>query len=444
MFKQVSGAIVAAVMMVGLVAGPAEAGPYTPAPGATFNNPRGTSAQKNMNINKVRQTIDSTRSHGVIRIALYSFNRPDIVQALIRACQNRNVAVQMVLNNNTPSAQSMRMQRLLGTKITPKYRDACNPRRMPVKKRNRPKHPPYPVPSFFKFCSGACRLGSDRSNQHMKYFLFSKVGPERKPVVMFGSTNLTGFAAYIHWNDMFTVVGNKPMFTSYSEIFGQMALDRRVKKPYVVVKNGPYVSEFGAKPGATGKRDPVWQRLNKIDCRAPKGYGIKRHTAIRIMQYGWRGFRGRVLARKVAELSRAGCRIQVIASGADGPVRNTLKAAHVQVRSAAIDLDEDPETGFEETGWEVFSHEKWMSVNGRWDGQPFRGVFTGSENWSSVSLYNDELTVEIPKSSAHRAYMRHFYLVWNNYTRGRYGPIFPPERAALSGRWEAGVLSPFE
>jgi len=407
--KRVAVVVVLAVVLGSLSTGPVAAvTSFTPRPGPTWNNPRGDVAARNVNMAKVRNTIDSVPRGGVIRIAVYSYNRRDIGDALIRACR-RHVSVQLVLNDNAIGAEAHRMMRYLGQDTQPRWKDRCHPRKY------RPKHKPYPVPSFFKVCQGACRLGSDRSNQHSKFYLFSATG-NGEPAVMFGSNNLMSFAANVHWNDLYTVIGNQSMFDDFSTIFAQMAEDRWRKNPYVAVQDGKYAVEFGSDPHATGSRDHVYQRLDRVGCRAPAGYGDRGHTTIRIMMCGWVGTRGLLLARKVAALSRAGCRVRVLVSGAGRRVRAVLHRSGVAIRSSALDLDDDPLTGFDETGWEVFSHEKWMSLSGTWAGHPFKGVWTGSENWSDVSRHNDEVTVQVPSASALSAYTRHFETVWTRYS----------------------------
>ena len=414
MLKHVAVVVVLTVVLGCLSTGPVTAATsFTPRPGPTWNNPRGDYAARNVNMNKVRNTIDSVPRNGVIRIAVYSYNRRDIGDALIRACR-RHVSVQMVLNDNAIGREAQRMIGYLGRDTDPRYRDRCHPRRRPTK--HGPKHEPYPVPSFFKVCQGACRLGSERSNQHAKFYLFSATG-NGKPVVMFGSNNLMSFAANVHWNDLYTVVGNQKMFDDFSRIFGQMAQDRYRKRPYVAVQDGRYAVEFGSDPHAVGSRDHIYQRLDKVGCRAPAGYGDGGHTVIRIMMYGWVGARGLLLARKVAVLSRAGCRVRVLVSGAGRRVHAVLHRSGVAIRRSALDLDDDPLTGFNETGWEVFSHEKWMSLSGTWAGAPFKGVWTGSENWSNVSRFNDEVTVQVPFASALAAYSSHFEMIWANYSQ---------------------------
>ena len=413
MLKRVAVIVVMTVVVGCLSTGPVAAvRSFTPQPGPTWNNPRGDIVARNVNMAKVRNTIDSVPRKGVIRIALYSYNRRDIGDALIRACQ-RHVSVQLVLNDNSIGVEANRMMRYLGSKTQPRFEDHCNPKPRPTK--HHPHRKPYPVPSFFKVCAGACRLGSDISNQHAKFYLFSATG-NGKPVVMFGSNNLMSFAANVHWNDLYTVVGNQQMFDDFSTDFAQMAEDRYRKNPYWVAQDGPYTVEFGSDPHVSGRKDHIYQRLDQVACRAPAGYGEAGHTAIRIMMYGWVGVRGLMLARKVAQLSRAGCHVRVLLSGAGRRVHAVLHRAGVGIRRSALDLDDDPLTGFEETGWEVFSHEKWMSLNGTWAGQPFKGVWTGSENWSDVSRHNDEVTVKIPFGSALAAYDAHFELIWANYS----------------------------
>lgn len=410
MLRRVAVVVVLTVVLGSLSMGPVTAAtPFTPRPGPTWNNPRGDYAARNVNMFKVRNTIDSVPRNGVIRIAVYSYNRRDIGDALIRACR-RHVSVQLVLNDNAIGAEAHRMMRYLGQGTHPRYKDRCHPRRFG------PKRKPYPVPSFFKVCQGACRLGGDRSNQHSKFYLFSATGNE-KPVVMFGSNNLMSFAANVHWNDLYTVIGNQRMFDDFSTIFAQMAQDRWRKHPYVAVQDGKYAVEFGADPRAVGPRDHVYHRLDEVGCRAPAGYGDHGHTTIRIMMYGWVGERGLMLARKVAELSRAGCRVRVLVSGAGRRVHAVLHRSGVAIRRSALDLDDDPLTGFDETGWEVFSHEKWMSLSGTWAGDPFKGVWTGSENWSGVSRYNDEVTVQVPFASALAAYNLHFETIWAHHSQ---------------------------
>jgi hypothetical protein len=404
--------LLATVLLAG--SGAAAAAAYTPDQGAAFNNPFGTREARNRLAVKLRDTIASVPRHSVIRIAVYSFDRRDLGDALVAAC-NRHVAVQVVINDNWISGQVKRLQRRLGTNIDPRWNDRCNPRTKPEDPTSTKQ--PYPEPSFMKVCYRACRLGGP-GNQHMKIYMFSQAGSADN-VIMVGSNNMTYYAANTHWNDMFTVSGRPAMFASYSTVYRQLAEDKKVAQPYLVFTHGDLTTEFGPLQDVPRSQDPVARRLAGVTCRAIGGTGRNGHTEIRIAMYAWSGDRGRYLAHRVADLRRKGCIVRAILSGARKDVKRVLREGGVQIRSADLDLDNNDETGFGETPWEHFTHEKWMALNGTWNGAPYRVVWTGSENWSNKSLHNDEVTLQIPRAGAHRAYAQHFDALWSNprYTR---------------------------
>ena len=398
MFKKTSMLVLSLLIAITtLGAGAAYA--YTPPGGARFNDPSGGRAAENTSMVHIRKSIQSAKRGSIIRIATYSHSRADITNALIDACKNRNVTVQMVINDNFISKTTKRLRRVLGSNIEPHYKDACNPR---DKKKGEEK---YAEPSFLKICFQSCRKGA--GNQHMKFYLFSETG-QAKNVVMVGSTNIARWAAKTHFNDLFTQPNRSGMFRDYSLIHHELAQDRRVKRVYRKFRHGDLVSEFGAVV-AHGANDPVAKRLRKVSC----GGG----TQIRITMYAWTGDRGAFLARKVAKLSRQGCGIRAILSGASRDVKRILKNGGVAIRSADIDLDGREDTGFGDTRWDRFTHEKWMSLNGKWSGQQQKVVWTGSDNWSGLSFLNDEVTIKIPRASVWAQYNSHFDFVWNNRTR---------------------------
>jgi phosphatidylserine/phosphatidylglycerophosphate/cardiolipin synthase-like enzyme len=383
------------IVLTGLGAGAAYA--YTPETGAKFNDPSGDREAVNRSMVHIRKTIQSTKKGSIIRIASYTHNRKDITDALIAACKQRNVSVQVVLNDNNISQTTKRLRRVLGTNTEPHRDDACHPR-----KRSRP---PHPVPSFVKICYQSCRKGA--GNQHMKFFLFSETG-QTKNVVMLGSTNTTRWAADVHFNDLFTQVNRGGMFRDYSKIHAELARDKRVKNPYWRVVHGDLVTEFGA---VVRRRedDHVAKRLRAVSCAGG--------TTIRIVMYAWTGDRGLYLARRVADLRRRGCTVRVILSGASKDVKNALRNGGVAMRSADMDLDGNPYTGFGDTRWDRFTHEKWMALDGTFAGKRQKVVWTGSENWSGLSMLNDEVTIKIPRAGIHSQYANHFEFLWNHRTR---------------------------
>ena len=383
--------------------------PYLPQNGPMFNNPFGTWAQQERLMDHVRGAIDHSHPGSTIRIALYSFNRKDMVLALEHAC-SRGVAVQMVLNNNTITPQIKRMRRFLGSNTAPHYGDRCHP-------RNKKKRPhPYGTPSFFVVCTQACRTSSHVGNQHMKIYLFSHTGGA-KHVLMLGSNNLASYAAHVHWNDLFTITGHAAMFREYAGVIDQLALNHAVPDPYEVFTNGGLVTEFGPDDHAVGSSDPIAQRLSQVSCKAMPGSGYHGHTLIHISMYAWVGQRGIYLANRVARLISQGCRVKAILSGAGYRVAHILKRAGASLRTADLNTDHNINTGFEDTPWEHFTHEKWMTLNGTYDRRPSHILWTGSENWADKSLYNDEVTLQIPWKSAVQGYVTHFNYVWTHHTR---------------------------
>ena len=99
--------------------------------------------------------------------------------------------------------------------------------------------------------------------------------------------------------------------------------------------------------------------------------------------------------------------------------KTALRNGGVSMRSADMNTDRNTSTGFGTTAWEHFTHEKWMTLSGTFEGRTRRILWTGSENWSDISLLNDELTVTIPRSTAVNIYNRHFNGLWSSsrYTR---------------------------
>jgi phosphatidylserine/phosphatidylglycerophosphate/cardiolipin synthase-like enzyme len=385
MLRKACAVLTTAIVLVTTLAAAASA--YTPASGPIFNNPRGNTAAKDRIINHIVSTINSTPKYSVIRIAAYSNDRPDVVDALI-AAHKRGVDVQMVLNDNWTSGATNRLAKVIG-------RDT-----------NRR--------SFIAICQGSCRGGA--GNQHMKFYLFTKAG-SAKDVVMVGSANTTGYGARTQWNDMYTATGQPELLDLYTKIFEQLVRDRKLADPYVHRTAGIYENEFAPHYDTTEANDPVMERLNAVHCAAGGGTGNNGHTVIRIVMYGWRAERGLYLAQKVAALDKNGCDVRTLLSSPGRKIVGTLKRGGVLVKSADLDLDHNENTGFGGTPYEVFSHQKYMTLSGGFRTGMGYQVWTGSENWSGMGMINDEVTIRIPKQSAYTKYVTNFNYVWDNYAR---------------------------
>lgn len=433
MLRKVCALLCSVIILVGVTAGAAAA--HTPAPGALFNQPRGTHAARYRILSNIIGSINSAPAHSTIRFAAYSFDRKDVADALVSAC-DRHVAVQMVLNDNWTSYQTQRLRKRFNGSTTefahidPRYDDRCNPvQTIPIPPPTcadpadpttctQPPAPvqpkPYAEPSFVKICSQSCRGGA--GNQHMKFYMFSQAGATSN-VTMVGSANLTGYGAVMQWNDMYTVVRNKGIWDLYSTMFRQLAQDHRVAKPYLVRTVGDLESRFSPHPDTTVATDPMMRRLNKVRCRAASGTGSYGRTVIRILMYGWQGDRGLYLANKVANLRRHGCNVAVILSSPGHQVVGALKRGGVLVKSADLNLNGRLNDGFENTGYELFTHEKWMILSGGYGSTSSRNVWTGSENWSNLALKNDEVNLRIPRRGAYGSYISNFNYIWAHWSR---------------------------
>lgn len=364
--------------------------PWQPRPGVGFNEPTGAYAARSNLSQKVIDAIRHTRKGEKIRLAIYSFDLRPVADALIKA-RHRGVRVQIVLNDNWTSAQTARLRRVLGH----------NPN-----KKN-----------FVAICHGSCRGGP--GNLHMKVYAFTKTGSAEN-VIMTGSANLTERAQGLQWNDLFTINGNEGLFKTFVHVFNELKFDKPAKPRWVTYSSNNYDAQFyRTHPGArqqpsnttssrlpTEDEDPVMQRLRDIRCDAVKGAGIKGHTVIRIMMYGWSGDRGKYLARRVAYMKRQGCDVKAILSVAGGGVVKILHQSGVPMRSADWEYNDE---GI--VNW--YSHLKTISVNGTYLGKPVHAVWTGSENWSIMSFRNDELILQINKLGVYRSYRNKFNTMWN-------------------------------
>jgi hypothetical protein len=265
------------------------------------------------------------------------------------------VHVQVLLNDNWTSYQTKRLQRALGSDTSKR--------------------------SFLEICVNSCR--GKRGNLHSKFYLFSHAGKSRH-IVMFGSVNLTGFAAKTQWNDLYSTRDRKVLHNFFVGVFDQMARDRPVKHPFISRQIGDFTINVYPRYDTTESDDPIIKRLNGVRCKDyAGGAGIAGRTMIRINMYGWNGTRGVYLAKKVADLSRHGCDIQVLESSAGGKVVRILANNGVQIKT--------PGRIRSQSGWHVW---------------------TGSQNWSDRSLNGDEITVHIHRRGVFWNYRKNFNHIW--------------------------------
>jgi len=397
---------------------------WRPPLGPVFNDPLGSSKDAQRIVRRVINAIKHTPAKSVIRIAVYSFDRSDVAYWL-RKAKARGVYVQVAVNRRVISGVSRKLQGYLG----------ANPK----------------ASSFLISCGGSCRQKGEVGNLHTKVYSFSRTGAARDFIIS-SSGNLTSKGVYRQWNDSYGISQDTGLWDAWLDMFSQIK-NRQQRGPRTIRYTSTVASlgalMYRAKGGQVDpieetqtevvplsakyqpKQDPVLHRLGLVNCNAPKGYGSKGHTVVRIMMYAMFKARGEALARKLAALKKDGCVIQMIMSVPGGPTTTILRKAKIPMRSADwLFTERDPalEDGIGGYGPRFYSHYKVMALNGRFNGKPTMTVWTGSENWDSASFVNEEIVLRVNRKGAYRKYSDQFNKLWNGRATHRMGikPTYGP------------------
>ncbi|WP_167880545.1 phospholipase D-like domain-containing protein [Nocardioides guangzhouensis] len=381
----------------------------TPAWGPSFNNPaRGGSTAARRNIERIYRMIQSTKGYRVarpsrcpghernwpnrIRIALYSFSDNRVADALIRA-HRRCVSVQVLMNDHLSNRDVPafgRLQNALGHDRTRR--------------------------SWARRCQRGCR--GSVGPLHTKMYLFSRTGKANK-VVVFGSSNMTGKAANVQWNDLFVWKGRVGLYDQFTTIFKESARDRRAPAPIERnYRNGVLKTMFWPQPGHTKATDRVLKALQEVRCgmRPTGGTGYAGHTAVAINIHAMEGDRGLYIAQYIVKMKKAGCRVRVLYGLIAPRIHRTFKNGGVPTRRTIFDRDDNGLT-------DMYTHMKYVGINGVVGGdRSARVMYTGSENFSQKTIGGDEVWQRIPMTKAWRPYQNLFDMIWNSnfYSNPKY------------------------
>ncbi|GAB2884947.1 phospholipase D-like domain-containing protein [Nocardioides pacificus] len=355
---------------------------YSPRPGVKFNHP--LRPKMSHRINKhIRLSILSTRAGQRIRIFSWNINSAVHSRALI-AAHKRGVSVRILMSNGLAEGQGAQGD----------YRQLRSALSKGQRKRTAAQK------SWVRTCRSSCR--GAKGIAHAKFYTFSKAGASRN-VVMVSSANLTEAAARNQWNSVFTVVGRQKVYDQYQKVFAQASRDRRATPPYRTFKDGNLEGYFLPYNGPQAKGDPVVRLLSRVLCTGTTGTaGINGNTAIRIGQTAFLNERGIKIARKINSLYQQGCNIKVIYAVMGGAAGKELWAGgprgRVPSRHIVQDFDADGD-------YDRYLHMKDLTISGVFDNQTdARVVYTGTQNFTEVSINSDEAGFLVRDAGLERTY----------------------------------------
>ncbi|WP_155992055.1 phospholipase D-like domain-containing protein [Nocardioides sp. URHA0032] len=380
-----------------LLAGPADAGAsaaagkkkWAPAAGGFFNDPWGDIDAKYRIERQIVAAIRHAHKGSYIRIAVYSFDRTNVAQALIDA-HKRGVHVQ-VLHNDHQYTKAMKMlKHALGT--------------------NRGKK------SWDYTCKTGCR--SVQGVLHDKIYLFDHTGSARD-VVMTGSANLTKNATAHQFNDLLIQKGVPDLARTMLELFRHLKKDKTDKPLYWHrVINKSYRLWVMPHPHTNVRNDPIMDILRPVQCRGVgRGVGINGRTKIRVSMHAWNGDRGVYIARRLRHLYAQGCNVKVMwalaGSGMKKVIGMDTRRGKVRRHANGYNTDCDPEHTVD-----MYSHQKYMTISGHYGKDRTASlVFTGSSNWTHSGISGDELILRASGPNLVNSWNRNFDHIWTKRSR---------------------------
>ena len=397
--------------------------------GPFFNDPHRKEGQFRIE-RRIVDTIKHTPRGSYIRIAVYSFDRVNVADALI-AAYRRGVKVQILLNDHWDTGAMKKIRNVIGTDRTAK--------------------------SFIYKCKKSCRSAANEyNNLHSKLYLFSQAG-KTEDVIATGSHNLTRNAAIHQWNDLYFMSGEHEIFRQFVGLFNDMKNDYNTRQDPLLfcgVPTGAVCDDSVDKhtvwafPRVSGpKNDLVIDTLDKVQCLTPDAEGNVVRTKLALSMHTMRGNRGDYLAAAIRKKWAQGCDVRVmfglIGYHTKGVIAAPTPRGRIPLRSTGLDynLDDDFDLnsdGVDDLILDYYSHQKYLVIQGTYNGIPgTEMVITGSSNWASLSTANDEIWLTIRGARVAKKYLGNYNYQWNNTrnSRNAYTTSYANFRVFRDGRW---------
>jgi hypothetical protein len=284
--------------------------------------------------------------------------------------------------------------------------------------------------SYAKTCDHSCR--GTRGAAHTKMYLFSQTG-KAKNVIMEGSANLTVAGAVNQWNDLYTWVDNRKLFSFATRVYHQMWQDKPVEQQYVQMSTGKDALGFTPLMGPGGRTmAPELSLLQQVSCTGAQGAGRGGRTIIRAAPDVIRNARGMRVAQRLRELWAQGCdvRIAYTVMGVDvfHFLHQPTARGQIPMRHLVQDFNGDGE-------FDNYFHLKALTINGVWGGNPKTYVtLQGSSNWSGYAAVSDENFGVIARRATTLKY-QHFIDYWYEH--------FPKSSPLVERRVGSGPVNPY-
>jgi hypothetical protein len=397
---------------------------YSVPAGARFNNPLADRPAQLRNLNHVIETVKSMPGYQVadpslcprdaasapssIRVSLYSVTNVRFANAMVAATR-RCVSVQILMNNHL-SADTSEAIRLMQDEMGTSIRTSVGGKT--VDKR-----------SFARRCSYGCR---GTGVLHSKFYLFdSRVAvPGRariSNVTMVGSSNMTGNASGVQWNDLYTVKSHAFLHDNYLAMFNRMKVDQ-TDLHTVRFSHGAYSTTFW--PQTPGTADPTMSVLNAIHCTgATGGAGSGGRTVVYINMHAWFEERGMRFAERVRQMYNRGCVIRILYSFMSHGVFDKLTVGtgpRMVARRTLFSFDGDKYA-------DVYSHFKMIAASGvigtdhsAW------AVWTGSNNFTNDGTHFDEVMQRISLRSAFADYKDRWWFIRDRMSSPTWATFLEP------------------
>lgn len=375
-----SAAAIVGSLVIGSITTTAQADPIVPTTGAIFNDP--TIPSENLKIREyVIDLIDSADTGSTIDVTQMVFADLNVAEALVRADEERDVHVRIVVDDSTPDYADPGPAAY--TLLTQEFADFDS---LTYAERQEQ--------SWIQTCANerACISSAPSTKNpvnHNKFFLFSAIGGKR--VVVNSSENLGNSAL---WNNAVTVVDDTALFDLFRSYFNELAhADHDIADVYSQFGGTGTTNSskvwFFPRPKAVGgteaSNDTIGDILANTVCTGT--------TKIKIgmRNLGDPGYARLRIANELLECADDGATIEIVYNEMEPEFRDVIEQSSRITRFRTS------------TGPSI--HSKYMILDGNFNGSVGKWIFTGSHNYDLDSLRdNDENLLRLKNAAIYDQY----------------------------------------